>query len=213
MPATQVKPQAQPISVSIDMEGDSTVYGDEWTGAQYIQTPNNVPVELQADLQSTLGPTVTVENNGHPGASVLNDVDGWGANYTTPLATRLATDPSKIVTGTFGINDATNFTVDEYGEGLIEFINIVRQAGKIPVLIEPNPTCGTAAPKLAQYVSTMDSVAAGQNVLLVKQWAYIQTLPDWQSFLLDCTHPNDGLYALEASRDAAALAPLVMQEQ
>lgn len=210
-PAAVPAPQAQSApakSVAIYCDGDSTLWGAR---AGAAQAPHNQCAEIQIDLQSAFGPGVTVENHAVPGTTAADSLNG--TNGDTPLAARLAASSAQIVVGNFAINDSQKFSTTEYGANLTAWITAVRAAGKIPVLIEPNPTNLALAPwtaNLSSYVAIMDYEAGANTTPLVSQFDYIRTSPDWQSMLSDDgIHPGDDLYKLMGDRDAAVLAQVV----
>lgn len=194
------------IAVSIDAEGDSTMYGLESINGTFVQSPQPVPALVQASLRAQFGINITVENKGSPGANLRFELQGTD-NYSSPLATRLAADSSQVVLENFGINDSF-LSEDEFRSNLVQFIVAVRAAGKTPVLEEPNPVC-QGHETLDQLVAVLGDVAAQNNVVLIKQYDYIKSLPNWQSLLTDCVHPSDALYAIKAQREAAGLVPIV----
>lgn len=198
--------------VIIDAEGDSTIYGYEFVNGAYIQTPNNAPVLLQAALRAKLGSGITVENKGVGGGTASGSVAGTGV-YTVLFATRLAVDPSQIVLSNYALNDMIGRTQDQYAGDLAAWVQVVRAAGKTPVLEEPNPGCTANQANLDAYVGTLRTVAQQQGVLLISQYDAIKALPNWQSMLTDCVHPGDALYAFKANREYLALAPLVQSMQ
>lgn len=203
--------QVQPKPVMIDVGGDSLLWGYLGTAAngQYIQSANNPPVIIQADLQAQFGSTVTVANNAKPGSQAYADLIGAAPYYTSPLATRLAATSAQIALADYAVNDSHIRTPDQYTQDLTDWIATVRQAGKTPILEEPNPVCDPSIPNVLQYVNLMRQVAQQQNVQLIAQYDYIAALPNWQSMLVDCIHPNDALYKIKGDREAAALAPIV----
>ena len=207
--------QPTPKNVTIDAEGDSTIYGLQLDNGQYVQTPNNAPVELQIDLRAALGNTVSVTNSGVPGATIAESLAGTAPYSGTPFAQRLAAMPSsvQIVIANFGINDANLITSSAYESGLESFITAVRAAGKTPILEEPNPICSTPeqSANLDTFVPIMDAVAKQQSVPLIEQYYYIKSLPGWQGMLPDCIHPNDALYKIKADRETSVLRPIVQQ--
>lgn len=204
-------PQAQTAQASkpvlIDAEGDSTMFGYE-AGIATEPTPNNAPAVLQGLMQGRFGNTVTVVDSGSNGATVDMSLKGYAA-YTAPFQQRLAAIPAQIVLSNYGINDARLRTTAQYQDDLASWIGIVRAAGKTPVLEEPNPVCDPDYANLDAYVGIMRNVAQQQGVLLITQYDYIKSLPNWQGMLTDCKHPNDALYAVKAQREYSALAPLV----
>ncbi|KLU27800.1 hypothetical protein EOS_02475 [Caballeronia mineralivorans PML1(12)] len=84
-----------------------------------------------------------------------------------------------------------------------------KAAGKIPVLEEPNPMCAPAVVNMPAYKGPMAKLAAQRGVLLIKQYDYILSLPNWQSMLFDCIHPTAAMYAIKAQREADQISALV----
>jgi lysophospholipase L1-like esterase len=200
------------ISVAslIQSFGDSTMEGfastSKTTGAY---TPLNAPYNLQRDLQGIYGVAATVSDEGVGAttlAQLINDTDGEHPAW----ATEMQKSKAKIVIVNHALNDdVIKETLDQYRALLIEFVSTARQYGKTPVLEEPNPSCDPARANLGDFVSVMDQVASDMGVPLVSQWAYIQTLPNWQSYFADCIHPNPAMYQIKAQREAVVLSPLV----
>lgn len=209
-PAPTVAASAKPVT--IDMEGDSLIWGYLYTGPNgFVQSVDNPPAVVQSILQQSMGPTVTTQNNAVPGTTIEDSLSGTNG-FSVPFATRLSTNPAQIVLTDDAVNDSTLSTVDQYEAELTQWIADVRAAGKIPVLEEPNPTCGSAGPNVPTFVAAMDSIAVQQGVLLIAQYQYILSLPNWQSMMQpDCVHPTDALYLIKAQREAAALQPVVAQ--
>lgn len=91
----------------------------------------------------------------------------------------------------------------------MNWIAVVRQTGRTPILEEPNPVCNPIYTNLPAFVNIMRQIAQQQGVTLIQQYDYIASLPNWQSMLVDCIHPNDALYKIKGDREAAVLAPIV----
>ena len=194
------------LAVTIDAEGDSTMFGLETVDGRFVQAASPPPVLVQARLRALFGTGVSVNGYGSPGASLRVELRGTD-NYATPLRDRLALSRARIVIENFGINDAW-LPAEEYRSNLREFVDTVRAAGKLPVLEEPNPVCA-GHESLDQLVGILNEVAREKAVPLVKQYDAIRALPDWQAMLPDCVHPDDALYAFKAAREAAALAEVI----
>jgi lysophospholipase L1-like esterase len=192
--------------IVIDAEGDSTMYGLETVGGQFVQSAHPVPALVQAQLRMWFGPNVTVNANGSSGANLNFELQGTN-NYSTPLSSRLAASRARIVIENFGINDAY-LPPETYRANLIQFVDTVRAGGKLPVLEEPNPVC-VGHEELDQLVSILNQVAIDKAVPLVKQYDAVKALPNWQAMLTDCVHPNDALYAFKAGREAEVLAQVI----
>lgn len=214
-PAPTPQPAPAPAkTVVINAEGDSTMYGNEFPGGVLKRTQTPPPVAAQAALRDQFGASVTVVNNGIPGTTVLDDLQGITTQYGSEVAlpTKLASDPAQIVVENFGINDSVKggMTPQIFHDQLTTWVTTVRGMGKIPVLEEPNPvTHPEYAAGLPDYVAAVDQVAKEQNVTLIDQYAYIQSIPNWQSMLTDGIHPDDQLYTLKGQHMAKVLAPIV----
>lgn len=201
----------QPVVVSIDAEGDSTMFGWTQTGPNtFIQSPSNQPAVIASDLG------IQVTNHGVGGATVGSAIAGTQPN-SQPLVERLKTINAQIVIGNYLINDARLNTVEQYRDGLNGWINIVRASGKTPVLEEPNPIAYGLDPDsfaLIQdaYVGVLRDVAKAQGVLLIQQYDYVKTL-DWKSMTPDGLHPNEVLYKIMGDRAADQIKDLVKSNQ
>jgi acyl-CoA thioesterase-1 len=218
-PAATVATSVPPKPVSVDAEGDSTMLGLQRVNGVYVVTANSAPTDLQADLQESLGPTVTVENHGIGGTTVCQRVNGT-APYTQTLAQELSTDQSQNVIGNWLINDSSDQSTEtptQYQQCWEQFVTVVRAAGKTPLIEEPNPVVGstfnpsdpTVYANFPNYLAIMRSVAQSLGVTLITQYDYIQTLPNWQEMLTDGVHPDDALYSIKAQRELSTLLPLV----
>lgn len=179
--------------------------GYDGAQCQYAVAP---PAVLQRLLQATLGPTVTVQNNG-VGGSILNGQLNGG--HFLPLATRLATSPAGIVLENSGLNEG-RATRAQLRIDLNDWVDTVRAFGKIPVIEEPNPS-SYPNPVLDEIVAIIDDVAAQRNVVLIKQYDYIKSLPNYQAMLPDGIHPTPELYAIKAQREYDVLLPIVRSLQ
>ena len=206
--AAALSPPAAPAdaAIVIDAEGDSTMYGLETVDGQFVQSAHPVPAQVQHQLRVWFGQDVTINANGSPGANLEFELKGTD-NYNTPLQVRLAASRARIVIENFGINDAY-LPAETYRANLIEFVDLVRASGKLPVLEEPNPVCA-GHETLDQLVGILDQVARDKAVPLVTQYDAIKALPGWQSMLTDCVHPDDALYTFKAAREADVLAQLI----
>ncbi|OJA82900.1 hypothetical protein BGV71_14100 [Burkholderia ubonensis] len=201
-------------SVLIDAQGDSTMKGSEQRAdGTYFYAPSSAPAVLQALLQSAYGSTVTVQNHGVGGSTVADVLNGV-AGYTQPWKDALPANTAQVVIANWAINDSNpivNETPAQFEADLLYWIQITQAAGKTVVLEEPNPVCNPAFDALPQYVQVVDNIAAQLAIPLVKQYDYIQSLPNWQSYLgTDCTHPaDDRLYQIKAERELAVVQPIV----
>lgn len=207
-PASQSAPMTKK-AVTIDAEGDSTYYGTQVINGETLRTAANPP----ALLQQKFGANATVINSAKGGADVTQALFGIAPRYTDTLTTRLAANGAQLVISNFAINDSIRLSQEDYRNGLISWVNAVRNMGRTPILEEPNPTCAPNVTRLDEYVTILRDVAAQQSVTLITQYDYIKSLPNWQGMLSDCIHPLDPLYAIKAQREYDVLAPVVAKMQ
>ncbi|WP_256260128.1 SGNH/GDSL hydrolase family protein, partial [Burkholderia ubonensis] len=171
-----------------------------------------------ADLQAQFGDGVTVVANSRSGATLKNMLEGSGFMQT--YAQYLAADDSKIVIENFSLNDENQYSAADFRQYLVTFISLTQQAGKIPVLEEPNQGCNPATgkqwpgqdgqPVFDTFVLMIDEVAQAYDVALVKQYRQLRDMPDLCSMLSDGgIHPNSALYAIKAQNEAVVLAPII----
>jgi acyl-CoA thioesterase-1 len=194
--------------VTIDAEGDSTMKGALLVNGTYVFANMPAPAVAQAQLIQKLGVEgITVENDGVVGETVGEDISGWAG--IAPLATRLATDPSRVVIENYGLNDSLEVDIQTYHDNLVAWIAVVKQAGKIPVLEEPNPSSLSYYTQLPAFAAMVDQVGYEQQVLVIQQYNYILSLSNWQSMLTDGIHPDQALYTIKGQREAWYLQPLV----
>lgn len=177
-----------------------------------VITQQSEPNDTQTLLRAQFGDGITVINHAEGGtaSTLLNlmaGVDGGGP----PFAQRMAVSKADIVLMNHAINDDLSQSLGPYADALVAWVQDVRAAGKIPVLEEPNPVCDGNHPYLQNYVSVMDGIAQQYDVPLVKQFGYIQTLPNWQTHLSACLYPDEWLLSVKAQQQAAVLAPIVKQ--
>jgi hypothetical protein len=195
--------------VLIEVHGDDAMLG--MTSQMGMASQQSEPADVQAMLRDLLSDqAITVDNRAEGGTAstiinMMNGVDGGGA----PFAQRVLTSKAQIVLDNHAIEDDLSQSLGPYADALIAWVQAVRAAGKIPVLEEPNPVCDADHPHLDNYVATMDGVAEQYNVPLVKQFDYIQTLPNWQSHFNACLYPDEWIFQIKAQREAAILAPIV----
>jgi lysophospholipase L1-like esterase len=201
-------------TIIIDAQGDSTMWGYQTSDGftKSWQTPANPPALLQAALQSRFGAHVIVQNNGVPGATVVDRELGING-YRQPYAQWVATSPAHIVIVNFALNDADNHVKEPpsaFRAHLMRFIEESRGAGRIVVLEEPNPVDYAVNETIVpQYVAVVDELAKRYGLALVRQYAYIGARHDWRSLLIDGVHPTDALYRLKAERQREVVEPIV----
>lgn len=201
-------------SVVIDAQGDSTMWGFQTANhfKKSWQTPANPPALLQTALRARFGPNVTVENNGAPGATIVDREQGVNG-YNETYARETANSPAHIVIVNFALNDADKH-VDEppdvFRAYLTRFIKESQAAGRIVVLEEPSPV-DYAVNKIVvpRYVSVVDDLAKEYGLPLIRQYRYISAMHGWQTLLIDGVHPTDALYKIKAERQREVIEPIV----
>ncbi|MBN3754679.1 SGNH/GDSL hydrolase family protein [Paraburkholderia sp. Tr-20389] len=201
-------------TIIIDAQGDSTMWGYQTSGGftKSWQSPNNPPALLQAALQARFGTRVIVQNNGVPGATLVDRERGVNG-YGQPYSQWVTTSPAHIVIVNFALNDADNHVKEPpaaFRERLTRFIKESRDAGRIVVLEEPNPVdYALNETVVPQYVAVVDELAKRYGLALVRQYAPIGAMRDWRSLLIDGVHPTDALYRLKAERQREVVEPIV----
>lgn len=179
-------------------------------GVMSTITQQSEPADSQQLLQNQFGSGITISNLAEGGTAstlvnMMSGVDGGGP----PFAQRMATSKADIELVNHAINDDLAQSLGPYTDALIAWVQVVRAAGKIAVLEEPNPVCDNNHPYLENYVSTIDSIAETYNVLIVKQYDYLLSVPNYCSHLSNGLYPDDAIYAIKGQREAAVLAPIV----
>ncbi|KVU58814.1 SGNH/GDSL hydrolase family protein [Burkholderia cepacia] len=213
-PATQ-RQQA----VLVEAYGDSTTLGAQTIDGVLTTTQNSEPTQLQALLQQRFGTSVTVKNEGVGGTQAFQLLSGTDGKHPE-WKVQMEQSKAQVVLLNFALNDfyywkapqpgVYEASPSEYAKILGYLIQTARDAGKIVVLQEPNPTCKQPDPgTIIQYVEALRSEAALQNAPLVAQFEFDQTVPDWQSMLTDCAHPNDQLYGIKAKQTFTVIEPIV----
>ncbi|WP_244869610.1 SGNH/GDSL hydrolase family protein [Paraburkholderia aspalathi] len=199
--------------MQIDVFGDDGIAGFTTNGFGMFSlvTPNE-PQALQTFLQSQFNDTgIAVANHatGGTSSSLQNEMLGMDGNGA-PFADRIKQSPAGYVIESHARNDALGGeTIDDYRQYLAAWVAAVKAAGKTPVLEESGPACDGDHPQLAAYVQAMDDAAAQFNIPLVTQYAYISSLPNWQSHMASCLYPDTYLLQIRAQREQAVIAPLV----
>ncbi|MBN3763093.1 SGNH/GDSL hydrolase family protein [Burkholderia sp. Ac-20365] len=200
--------------IIIDAQGDSTMWGFQTSDGfnKSWQTPNNPPALLQAALQARFGPQVIVQNNGVPGATLVDREKGVNG-YSEPYARWVANSPAHIVIVNFALNDADNHLKEPpavFRAHLMRFIEQSRSAGRIVVLEEPNPVDYAVNRSIVpRYVAVVDEMAKHYRLALIRQYGYIGAMHDWRALLIDGVHPTDALYRLKAERQREVVEPIV----
>ncbi|ACC71032.1 SGNH/GDSL hydrolase family protein [Paraburkholderia phymatum] len=201
-------------TIVIDAQGDSTMWGYQTSGGftKSWQSPDNPPALLQAALQARFGARVIVQNNGVPGATLVDREQGVNG-YGQPYSRWVTISPAHIVIVNFALNDADNHVKEPpaaFRARLTRFIKESRNAGRIVVLEEPNPVdYALNETVVPQYVAVVDELAKRYGLALVRQYAPIGAMRDWRSLLIDRVHPTDALYRLKAERQREVIEPIV----
>jgi lysophospholipase L1-like esterase len=207
--------QTEQKTVVIDAQGDSTMWGYQKINGVVGRTSAPVPALLQSALQAQYGSAVTVNDNAISGTTLGQRMNGQAG--FTPYAQEVTTYKANIVIENFAINDSLTWNSEspaDFQNYLVSFIAASQAAGRVVVLEEPNPMADPAYnAALALRVQVIDDVAKQMNLPLVKQFDYIQSLPNWKTLLTDGVHPTDALYAIKAQRELDVVGPIVKSLQ
>lgn len=205
-------PSSTPV-VSIVAYGDDQMEGDGANSSNILSmvTPSE-PQALQTLLQHQFNDTgIAVLNDatGGTSSSLQNELDGMdGLGAAQPA--RMETSGAQIVIEQHMLNDALGGeTVAEYAAYLGQWVQDARASGIQPVLEEDSPVCDGNHPQLPSYVAAMDSIAAQYSVPIIHQYAYVESLPNWQAHMIGCTVPDAYLATLKAAQEEAVIGPLV----
>jgi len=249
-------------AVDIYYDGDSKIYGDTFVGgtpacndgstttgcvaespghvvanATEAQATYNEPAEVQLQMQQAFGSSVTVENRGVPGATVLDSINGsadpisgapeYDCSITVnasgtcgPLGTRLQAAHALVVVGSFLTNDDERMTPAQYGQYVATWINTVqalRNADGNPMVAVwelGSPNCRLDAPSaasVAYYLQAAEAAAAAANppVLVIDNYDWVTNNYDWRPHQADCVHPDNGLYSTMGDQAATAMGATV----
>ena len=171
------------------------------------------PADLQASLKKQFndsGITVVNHATGGTSSSLMNELDGMDGNGA-PFAQRIQSSKAAIIIDNHAINDMyAGESVSDYIGYLNQWVDAVMAAHKIPVLEEPNPTCDSDHPNLADYVAAMDSVARQRGVAIIGQYQYILSLPNWQLHMdATCMYPDETMDSVKAQKEFEVIGPIV----
>ncbi|HHK8906271.1 TPA: hypothetical protein ACQZB7_004345, partial [Escherichia coli] len=124
--------------VGIACFGDSTMWGSI-PGATTTKNYSNPPNSLQLALDLIYPGLATVSNNAIPGTTIkklLNGTDGGVGSYED----RLSKSDALVIYCNHCLNDCNSYQSDEheYKRNIMEFVNITRRYGKIPVIVTPS---------------------------------------------------------------------------
>ena len=195
--------------VSILATGDSTMWGTQWDGQPLVPPTYTLQTLLK----------VPVENVAVPGSTLNQLINGKAPFYRKKLKQVLDESNASIVIENFGINDASlrkGVPLEQYKKDLQQFITMANEAGKIPVLEEPNRMCAPQASadylgRLDEYVLALRKVAAANQVVLIAQYdALKQEYGEaYCSKLIDGFHPGRELARAKGRNEAGAVYELV----
>lgn len=177
-------PVAKPVR--IEMYGDSTTVGWDFEG-------KGEPYSLQALVPKN----VTVVNEGVNGMSAVNLLNGTAGKHL-PWVQQIANSQADIVTINFGMNDVITTPLTDYDVYMRKLVDIALQAGKKVLLQQPNPTCAPPRMALVNYVRVVDQIAQDKGVPIVRQFDLLSAMPNWQSLMTDCIHPDKDKYPIKA---------------
>jgi hypothetical protein len=177
-------------------------------------TPSE-PTALQTALQKQFNDTgITIADNATGGlaSTLANELDGMdGGGVAEPQ--RMTQAGAKIVIQEHMLNEAaTGEDPAQYAAYLGQWIQDARDAGLTPVLDEGSPTCDANHPNMSAYVDAMEATAVKYGTPIIKQYAFVQGFPGWQSHMVDCVYPDAYLNGLRAQQALAVIAPLVQKE-
>jgi acyl-CoA thioesterase-1 len=210
-PAASIGSPVVPPRVVVAEFGDSTTYGTQVINGIGVRAAMPEPAWIQIYLQSEFDPTVTTRNFGMPGTFAAQLVNGWTPYVQAFPQYLYQNQDAQIVVLNFGMNDAHLVYQQDYQYAMTQLIQQAQAAGKTVVLEEPNPSCDTTREQLLpQFVQVMDGLATQFNLPIIRNYSLIlQNIPDWQSQLTDCIHPDDTLYQYKAYQANQVITPLV----
>lgn len=222
-PSPAPQAAAQPVIKPVQAlwAGDSTSVGYEMINGAYVKT-GVVQQDLQTALQAQAGSTVTVSVDGIPNSTLeefLAGTFGFGQSYSQILSTT----PGNLVIENFGLNETVESPA-QFEQSLIQFVTSTEQAGKVPILEEPNPSCIAGTPDqelvygngltMGAYAAVVDQVAQTYDLAVVRQYQLIKAMPNFCALMSDgIAHPGDALYAMKAKNQAAVLLPIIQALQ
>ncbi|SJZ93763.1 phage tail-collar fiber domain-containing protein [Photobacterium toruni] len=164
--------------VIVDIYGDSTAWGSIPFNT-LSQDSENSAVSLEKALNLIYPNQVEVNNCAIPATTLkklLNGTDGGNGTY----AERIAKSNASIIYSNHCLNDCNSYQSDEneYRENLIDFINITRSYGKIPVIVTPTIIAPIESgqefmmKRMPAFIETQRKVAEIMNVDLVDNYYY-----------------------------------------
>ncbi|RKE35305.1 hypothetical protein B0G76_1366 [Paraburkholderia sp. BL23I1N1] len=210
-------------------------YGHNMANGTMSQQQHNEPAEVLLDMAAAFGAgTVTVENHGVGGATVLDSINGsadavsgaseYDCSVTTnesatcgSLGSRLHASHAQIVVGKFLTNDQYRMSPSQFQTYVATWISTVQgntNADGNPMVAvweESSPICRLDAPNVGPYLDAGRAAAAAAQppVLVIDNHDWIYANYDWKPHLSDCVHPDNGLYATLGDRSATTMGRTV----
>jgi hypothetical protein len=211
-PAPAPVPASTPV-VQIAVFGDDQTMGDTFNSfGMMSMTSPTAPQDLQTLLQAQFddsGVTISNASTGGTASSLQNELAGMDGGGQ-PEPARMIESGAQIAIEAHSINDLYGGeTVEQYQADLIQWVEDAQQAGIQPVLQEPSPACNSNDPSQPEYVAAIDSVGQQLNVPVIPLYAYVQSLPDWESHMQGCEIPDATLNQLEAQQAQKVIGPIV----
>jgi len=196
---------AAPAPLNWVITGDSITHGLVHTqgGRSY---PEHLHELIRGELERVRD---VVLNTAISGNRIVDLLDDWDR--------RVASWRPDVVTLMIGTNDASDggprevITADDYAASLRDFVTRVRELGAVPVLQTPPAIDIRNAPeraRIGEFAEAVRQVAAGEDVILVDQYARFAELGaggvPW-GLMNDPFHPNTEGHAALALELAHAI--------
>lgn len=190
--------------IKVNCRGDSTMFGAT-VGNLGAQDPQNAPDTFAKTLTNLYGQTPRVANQGISGSTLREMMSGTdGANPT--FLNWIPTSDDQVIFCNHGINDSqTGQSIDQFRTDLIDFVNVVRKYGKLPILCTPNPCPPIAiideakTKRMEMFVDVIRDVAGMMKVDLVDQYKYYMRtsrMVSLTTLVPDGAHPSSDAYAM-----------------
>lgn len=189
--------------------GDSTMYGYLIGGATaQTQDPDNPPATFQKTLGHLYGYSGTVINAAISGTDMFNMMRGSDNTLWLTYEQRIA--PGGVAASAVAIycNHAINncqqsLSIEQFEQDWIDFINITRKYGKVPVIVTSNPINPLQdgdpreSTQIEMYENAKRKIAYAMGVDLVDNYYYAKKSCQryTESVLVpDGVHPSSVLY-------------------
>lgn len=167
------------------------------TGGSTIPVGGRVTNPSPAVFQSAL-PEHTVLNYGVNSTDTAQLIAGTNG-YTRTWSAEIAASNADVVIISFGINDQSRMTVQQYKDNLTTIYNtaVAATPPKRVIFQTPNPTTSG----VATMVTAMKEVAATLNVAVIDVWQYMTDYiaagtGELLTYIPDGLHPNQSTYTL-----------------